>query len=254
MCHWDECGWLQCGTNNGKAVGSLHIWAIRLRAGLDGCLWAPFNSEYLVIIPSCWQILEESMLTTKPWRTKHHLMSLWDYQRHTFHSARKYQCTWQNLESPLKLHHSSCSLSNLHPWLTDDSWCPAKTHQQNSSKSKAVYSRMAKVCLLALSSTCSYLTLLLKGQISFQRLVVHQVHCNYLYYRATLPLCLWFAQHLPSSNSTSWEHVHNSISPAALWSCTPIKQHVQRQRPPPVVLLSGKGRSSWTRPTKPISL
>lgn len=228
MCHWDECGWSECGTNKCQGCGFTSHTGHSVKSWSQWWLWAPFNSEYPVIIPSCWQILEESMLTTNPWRTKYYLMSLWDYQRHTFHSARKYQCTWQNLESLLKMHHSSSSLSNLHPWLTDDSWCPAKTHQQNSSKSKATYSRTAKVCLVALSSTCSYLTLLLKGQISFQRLIVHQVHCNYLYYRATLPLCLWFAQHLPSSNSTSWDHVHKSILPAALWSCTPIKQHVQR--------------------------
>lgn len=102
---------------------------------------------------------------------------------------------------------------------------------------------MAKFSLLTLSSTCSYLTLLPKGQISFQKLTVHQVHYNYLYYRATLLLCLWFALHLPAQIPPPEITYTNSILPAALWSCP----HCTKQTAHLKAVVSSSGITFWKR-------
>lgn len=68
------------------------------------------------------------------------------------------------------------------------------------------------------------------------------MHFNYLYYRATLLPCLWFALYLPSSTSTSWDHLH-SILPAALWSCT----HRTKETAGLKAVVSSSGITFWKR-------
>lgn len=46
-----KLSWLEPGAKNAKTVGSIPLWAILWRVGLDNpCGWVPSNSEYSVIL------------------------------------------------------------------------------------------------------------------------------------------------------------------------------------------------------------